>query len=163
MATVGKPQLQGGCSIATRPAATQCTRGIAPAKRAKHGPTHCHAHTKKVGRLHGHPKLGATPSATPPTLFQRLRAKDERSKRAIAKGKARLAQCTFNVSKSTKEQRQQWAAHCKYLDSVTQHYWHHHNYQKTPQHAQPTITVGPGWPDGGGVEHKILHSTTLSQ
>ena len=73
-------------------------------------------------RLHEHPKLGATPSASPPTPFQRLRAKDERSKRAIAKGKARLAQCTFNVSKSTKEQRQQWAAHRKYLDSVAQHY-----------------------------------------
>ena len=121
MVTVGKIQLQaeGGCNIATssQPTATQCTR-IISAKRAKQGFTHCFAHTKRGGHMQD-PKLDGAPTTTKPTLFQRLRAKDKSAKRAIAKGKARLEQYTFNMAKSTTEQRQQWIAHRRYLDGST--------------------------------------------
>ena len=118
MAMVDNPQSKGGCNIASQPVATQYTHVIA-SKCVKQGPTLSLACTKRggLGRVQ-HPKLGTAPTATPPTLYQRLRAKQEKAKRAIAKGKARLEQCTFNVAKSTKEQRQQWIAHRRYLDST---------------------------------------------
>ena len=114
---------------------SQSCSNVIFAKRAKQGFTHCFAHTKlKAGlRQQGQvqapqcqPDMACTTTKNAPTLLQKLRAKNKKAKQAIAKGQAHLAQlagaCTgphfSDVAKSTKEQRQQWTAHRKYLDTV---------------------------------------------